>query len=199
MTTRGQTICPRIVYKEFLNGKNIKDMWYKEIDGVKVYATNRVTVGGAVVFNPTDELLKEAGFIKEVPKEKNQEEMLAEAKELKLAEIEAYDKSDAVNSFTLNGMPLWIPQEVRISVMNSTNIRKSLGLTDTTLWQNGMKLVLPCDLVLELLAKIENYALLAFDTTEEHKANVRKLTNIEDVEKYDYTKGYPVQLNFKIP
>ena len=174
-------------------------MWYKEIDGVKVYATNRVMIGDAVVFNPTDELLKEAGFIKEVPKEKSQEKMLAEAKELKLAEIEAYDKSDAVNSFTLNGMPLWLPQEVRISVMNSTNVRKSLGLTDTTLWQNGMKLVLPCDLVLELLAKIENYALLAFDTTEEHKANVKKLTNIEDVEKYDYTKGYPVQLNFKIP
>ena len=188
-----------MTYKEFLNGKNIKDMWYKEVDGVKVYATNRVTVGGAVVFNPTDELLKEAGFIKEVPKEKSQEEMLAEAKELKLAEIETYDKSDAVNSFTLNGMPLWLSQEVRISVMNSTNVRKSLGQTDTTLWQNGMKLVLPCDLVLELLAKIENYALLAFDTTEEHKANVRKLTNIEDVEKYDYTKGYPVQLNFKIP
>lgn len=199
MMTRGQTLCPQMAYKEFLNGKNIKDMWYKEIDGVKVYATNRVTVGGAVVFNPTDELLKEAGFIKEVPKEKSQEEMLAEAKELKLAEIEAYDKSDAVNSFTLNGMPLWLPQEVRISVMNSTNVRKSLGQIDTTLWQNGMKLVLPCDLVLELLAKIENYALLAFDTTEEHKANVRKLTNIEDVEKYDYTKGYPVLLNFKIP
>ena len=199
MMIHGQTLCPQMAYKEFLNGKNIKDMWYKEIDGVKVYATNRVVIGDAVVFNPTDELLKEAGFIKEVPKEKSQEEMLAEAKELKLAEIEAYDKSDAVNSFTLNGMPLWLPQEVRISVMNSTNVRKQLGLTDTTLWLNGMKLVLPCDLVLGLLAKIENYALLAFDTTEEHKANIRKLTNIEDVEKYDYTKGYPVQLNFKIP
>nr|DAS34760.1 MAG TPA: protein of unknown function (DUF4376) [Bacteriophage sp.] len=174
-------------------------MWYKEVDGVKFYATDRVMIGDAVVFNPTDEQLAEAGFIKEVPKEKTKEELLAEAKEMKLAEIEAYDKSDAVNNFTLDGMPLWLPQEVRISVMNSTNVRKQLGLTDTTLWLNGMKLVLPCDLVLELLAKIENYALLAFDTTEEHKANVRKLTNIEDVEKYDYTKGYPVQLNFKIP
>ena len=163
-------------------------MWYKEVDGVKVYATDRVTVGGAVVFNPTDELLKESGFIKEVPKEKNQEEILAEAKELKLAEIEAYDKSNAVNSFTLDGMPLWLSQEVRISVMNSTNV-----------WLNGMKLVLPCDLVLELLAKIENYALLAFDTTEEHKANVRRLTTIEEVEQYDYKKGYPEPLKITLP
>lgn len=174
-------------------------MWYKEVDGVKVYATNRVTVGGAVVFNPTDELLKEAGFIKEVAKEKSQEEMLAEAKELKLAEIEAYDKSDAVNSFTLDGMPLWLSQEVRISVMNSTNVRKQLGLTDTTLWLNDMKLVLSCDLVLGLLAKIENYALLAFDTTEEHKANVRRLTTIEEVEQYDYKKGYPEPLKLALP
>ena len=199
MMTRGQTLCPQMAYKEFLNGKNIKDMWYKEIDGVKVYATNRVTVGGAVVFNPTDELLKEAGFIKEVPKEKSQEEMLAEAKEMKLAEIEAYDKSDAVNSFTLDGMPLWLSQEVRISVMNSTNVRKQLGLTDTTLWLNDMKLVLSCDLVLGLLAKIENYALLAFDTTEEHKANVRRLTTIEEVEQYDYKKGYPEPLKITLP
>jgi len=199
MTTRGQTLCPRMVHKEFLNGKNIKDMWYKEIDGVKVYATNRVMIGDAVVFNPTDELLKEAGFIKEVPKEKTKEELLTEAKEMKLAEIEAYDKSDAVNNFTLDGMPLWLPQEVRISVMNSTNVRKQLGLTDTTLWLNGMKLVLPCDLVLGLLAKIENYALLAFDTTEEHKANVRRLTTIEEVEQYDYKKGYPEPLKITLP
>ena len=174
-------------------------MWYKEVDSVKVYATDRVMIGDAVVFNPTDEQLAEAGFIKEVPKEKTKDELLTEAKEMKLAEIEAYDKSDAVNNFTLDGMPLWLPQEIRISVMNSTNIRKQLGLTDTTLWLNGMKLVLPCDLVLGLLAKIENYALLAFDTTEEHKANVRRLTTIEEVEQYEYKKGYPEPLKIALP
>lgn len=174
-------------------------MWYKKVDGVKIYATNRVMIGDAVVFNPTDELLKEAGYIKEVQKEKTKEELLTEAKALKLAEIEAYDKSDAVNNFILDGIPLWLPQEVRISVMNSTNVRKQLGLTDTTLWLNGMKLVLPCDLVLGLLAKIENYALLAFDTTEEHKANVRRLTTIEEVEQYDYKRGYPEKLTIALP
>lgn len=174
-------------------------MWYKEINSVKVYATDRVMIGDEVVFNPTDEQLEEAGFIKEVPKEKSKEELLTEAKAMKIAEIEAYDKSDAVNSFSLNGTPLWLPQEVRISVMNSTNVRRQLGLTDTTLWLNGMKLVLPCDLVLGLLAKIENYALLAFDTTEEHKANVRRLTTIEEVEQYDYKKGYPELLKIVLP
>ena len=46
-------------------------MWHKEVDGVRVYATNRVMIGDAVVFNPTDELLKEAGFVEEVQKEKS--------------------------------------------------------------------------------------------------------------------------------
>ena len=51
-------------------------MWYKEIDGVKAYATDRVIIGDAVVFNPTDEQLKKAGFIEEAPKVKRKEEIL---------------------------------------------------------------------------------------------------------------------------
>ena len=174
-------------------------MWYKEIEGVKVYATDKVMIGDAVVFNPTEEQLKEAGFIKEKPKEKSKEELLAEAKEMKLAEIETYDESNAVNSFYLNGIPLWLDRETRVGLMHSTERLKYLGRTDTTLWLNGLKIALNCDVVIAMLSQLEEYALKCFDTTEEHKANVKALTSVEEINAYDYRKNYPEKLEFKTP
>ncbi len=174
-------------------------MWYKEINSVKVYATDRVMIGDEVVFNPTDEQLAEAGFIKEVPKEKTKEELLTEAKEMKLAEIEAYDQSDAVNSFYLNGLSLWLDRETRVGLMHSTERLKYLGRTDTTLWLNGFKITLNCDVVIGLLSQLEEYALKCFDTTEEHKANVKSLTSVEEINAYNYRANYPEKLEFKTP
>ena len=173
-------------------------MWCKEVDGVKVYATDRVMIGDSVVFNPTDEQLAEAGYIKEVPKEKTKEEQLTEAKEMKLAEIEAYDQSEAVNSFYLNGAPFWLDRETRVGLMHSTARLKYLGKPDTTLWLNGVKLTLNCDVVIGMLSQLEEYALKCFDTTEEHKAKIKALTSVEEINAYEYRANYPEKLNFKI-
>ena len=172
-------------------------MWHKEVDGVRVYATNRVMIGDAVVFNPTDELLKEAGFVEEVQKEKSKEELLADAKALKLAEIEAYDQSEAVNSFYLNSAPFWLDRETRVGLMHSTSRLKYLGRTDTTLWLIGLKITLNCDIVIGMLSQLEEYALKCFDTTEEHKANIKNLTSVEEIDAYDCKINYPEKLNFK--
>lgn len=172
-------------------------MWYKEVDSVKIYATNRVLIGDAVVFNPTDELLKGAGFIEELPKEKSKEEQLTDAKALKLAEIEAYDQSEAVNSFYLNDTPLWLDRETRVGLMHSTARLKYLGKPDTTLWLNGVKLTLNCDVVIGMLSQLEEYALKCFDTTEEHKAKIKALTSVEEINAYEYKINYPEKLNFK--
>ena len=173
-------------------------MWYKEVGGVRVYATDRVMIGDAVVFNPTDEQLKEAGFIEEVPKEKSKEELLTDAKALKLAEIEAYDQSEAVNSFYLNDTPFWLDRETRVGLMHSTARLKYLGKPDTTLWLNGVKLTLNCDVVIGMLSQLEEYALKCFDTTEEHKAKIKALTSVEEINAYEYRANYPEKLNFKI-
>ena len=172
-------------------------MWYKAVDGVKIYATNRVMIGDAVVFNPTDEQLAEAGYIKEVPKEKTKEELLTEAKALKLAEIEAYDQSEAVNSFYLNDTPFWLDRETRVGLMHSTSRLKYLGRTDTTLWINGLKITLNCDVIIGMLSQLEEYALRCFDTTEEHKANIKNLTSVEEINAYEYRANYPEKLKFK--
>lgn len=172
-------------------------MWYKEVNGVKVYATNRITINDMVIFNPSADQLKSAGFVEEVKLEKTEAELLNEEKESKLLDIDVYDQSNEVNQFFLNGIPLWLDRETRVGLMHSTARLKYLGKTDTTLWVMGQKVTLNCDIVIGILSKLEEYALSCFDTTEEHKANVKALTNIQEVRTYDYRVNYPEKLNFK--
>lgn len=132
----------------------------------------------------------------EVPEE-DPEQQLAEAKDAKIAEITAYDKSDAVNQFYLNGTPCWLDRDTRVSLMNSTTITRDAGQENTVLWLNGKPLTIPCDTAIELLSRLEMYALKCYNKTAEHKANVQALTTAEQVKAYDYTTGYPEKLQLK--
>ena len=120
---------------------------------------------------------------------------LDEVKAEVLAKIDAYDTSSDVNSFSLNGLPVWLDKDTRVGLMNSTQIEKAAGHETTTLWLGSVSLVINCDLAIQLLSALELYALECYNKTAEHKANVRKLTSIEEVEAYDYTTGYPDKLN----
>ena len=52
---------------------------------------------------------------------------LEEAKAEKIAEITAYDTSDKVNGFMLNGLLVWLDKATRVGLMNSTTIAKEYG------------------------------------------------------------------------
>lgn len=116
----------------------------------------------------------------------------------KVAEINAYDTSTAVNGFKLNGNAFWLDKATRVGLMNSTEITKAAGQETTDLWMDDVKLTIPCDTVIKLLSAIELYALECFNTTARHKAEVRKLKTVEEVEKYDIKEGYPKQLEITI-
>lgn len=116
----------------------------------------------------------------------------------KVAEINAYDTSTAVNGFKLNGNVFWLDKATRVGLMNSTEITKATGQETTDLWMDDVKLTIPCDTVIKLLSAIELYALECFNTTARHKAEVRKLKTVEDVEKYDIKEGYPKQLEINL-
>lgn len=119
---------------------------------------------------------------------------LATAKAQKLAEIDAYDTSDAVNNFSVDGTDMWLDKATRVGLMNSTTIAKNLGQEKVTLWLGSTELTLTCDKAINLLSAIEMYAVQCFDTTAAHKKTVGELTTIEEVEKYDITAGYPEKL-----
>lgn len=127
-------------------------------------------------------------------KQKWAEKALVLAKKAKIAEITAYDTSDKVNGFMLNGQIVWLDKATRVGLMNSTTIAKAAGQQTTTLWLGGLKLVVDCDKAIQLLSALEMYALECFNVTASHKQAVSELTTIEEVKVYDYKKDYPKML-----
>lgn len=123
---------------------------------------------------------------------------LQQAKQDKLQEIDTYDLSSAVNGFMLNGLLVWLDKATRVGLMNSTTIAKAAGQETTTLWLKGVKLVVGCDMAIQLLSALEMYALECFNVTASHKAAVRELKSIEEVEAYDYKSGYPKMLKMSV-
>lgn len=123
---------------------------------------------------------------------------LEKAKKEKLAAILAYDTSSDVNGFMLNGNKVWLDKETRVGLMNSTQITRDMGHDTTTLWFDGYKLEVRCDMAIMLLSSLEMYALECFNVTAAHKKAVSELTTIEEVDAYDYKTGYPKQLDIKL-
>ena len=123
---------------------------------------------------------------------------LKQAKVEKIAEITAYDTSDKVNGFVLNGLLVWLDKATRVGLMNSTTIAKAAGQQTTTLWLGDVKLEVDCDKAIQLLSALEMYALECFNATAAHKAAVTDLKTIKEVEAFDVTADYPKQLEMKL-
>ena len=121
---------------------------------------------------------------------------LAAAKSDKIAAIDEYDKSISVNSFKFGGKRMWLDKATRVGLMNSVTIEKASGKADTTLWFGGEPYVIEIDKAIAMLSALEIYALACYNVTEQHKARVSELTDIEAVLAYDYTVGYPDKLSF---
>lgn len=131
-------------------------------------------------------------------KTKHDEAELAYSIRSKVTEIEAYDTSDKVNGFILNGMTVWLDKATRVGLMNSTTIAKVAGQETTTLWLGDVKLEVDCDKAIQLLSALEMYALECFNVTAAHKAAVAELKTIKEVEAFDVTADYPQQLVMKL-
>ena len=144
------------------------------------------------------EVVAYSDYLRAENKKKYEGKTLEEAKEMLLAEIDAYDKSSAVNGFALNGAVVWLDKATRVGLMNSTSITKAMGQPTTTLWLGDIKMEVPCDTAIQLLSALEMYALECFNVTAAHKKAVSELTSIEEVEKYDITAGYPAQLRMEV-
>ena len=55
----------------------------------------------------------------------------------KVAEINAYDRSAAVNSFTLGGTEMWLSFDERARIRQSIDAYRNEGRTEMTKWFNG--------------------------------------------------------------
>ena len=124
--------------------------------------------------------------------------LLNSAKQCKLQEITAYNTSDNVDAFLLNGEKHWLTRDERAMAKLSTEARQRLGHYTTEQCLGGKFYTIPCDTLLTMLARLEDYALCCFNFAIRQQAEVNALTSLEEVEDYDVTKGYPEMLNFTI-
>ena len=160
----------------------------------EIYNGRYITDGNVTIINPTEEELIRHGYVET---EDSPEELLQEAIESKKRELEAYDNSEAVNSFRLNGVSVWINREDRIGTRRAIELDVESGRTESEIWLNGFRLVVNCQLAMKLLDMVGHYAYKAYNVTQAHLHEVQQLESVKEVEKYDYRKGYPEKLDLK--
>ena len=135
------------------------------------------------------ESLEEKGSICFFPKD-----VIAFAKENVIKAITAFGSSPEIDSFTYNGIPLWLDQRKRSGLITRFDAEESMGKTETTLWADTTPIKLSIKDGRKMLYTLECYASACFDTTASHKAAVKAMTTLEEVLKYDFTKDYPIKL-----
>ena len=126
------------------------------------------------------------------------ERTLEQAKREKIFEIEDYDRSEAVNSFTIGNQTMWLTVSERQQLATQINSNEAIGRETMTRWFNGHEFTYPIASWKQMLVALEVYAGDALNVTEGHKSAVNALTSIDDVEAYDYTTGYPEKLEYNI-
>ena len=122
---------------------------------------------------------------------------LEQAKMEKMMQINAYDRSNNVNSFTINGtIEGWFTPEQRSNYKSSIDAAKLLGVESLQFFIGDLLLNITPTQAELMLAQIQLYADQCYIVTKEHQIAVEQLETVEAVENYDHTAGYPTRLNF---
>ena len=101
--------------------------------------------------------------------------------------INYYDTSKYVNSFYYQDKQYWLSKDVRIGLFRLIDS----GAKQITLQLNDNYLIISSDKLKEFLNQLEVYAGKCFSITAEHLQNIKQLSTIEELLKYDYTAKYP--------
>ena len=98
-----------------------------------------------------------------------------------------YDNSKYVNSFYYQDKQYWLSKDMRIGLF-----RLIYSCAEQiTLQLNDNYLIISSDKLKEFLNQLEVYAGKCFSITAEHLQNIKQLSTIEELLKYDYTAKYP--------
>ena len=98
-----------------------------------------------------------------------------------------YDNSKYVNSFYYQDKQYWLSKDIRIGLFRLIDS----GAEQITLQLNDNYLIISSDKLKEFLNQLEVYAGKCFSITAEHLQNIKQLSTIEELLKYDYTAKYP--------
>lgn len=120
-----------------------------------------------------------------------------ELKQMLLDIQKEYDKENEVNSFIYDSRQYWFDKATRVGLINSLNIQKDAGLTETTIWLGTTECKTTIEYALTFLKNLELYAIACNNVTNRHIAEIYKLDTIEDILNFDITADYPDQLVFE--
>lgn len=169
----------------------------KVIDGKSVIkSANEIIIRTATeqIINPSEQMILADGWVEYIPQP--YVPTLEDAKAQKVDEILMHDSSEAVNEFSIGGVPMWLDKATRAGLLLRFEAEGKVGRTETTLWNDGQSYTLPLEQAQQILIALELYASACYDNTQRHIAEVQKLDSKEAVEAYDYTSGYPQKLLF---
>ena len=165
--------------------------WYTEGNSITKYIDGSLFSG-----IPSVEQLESWGYEEYIEPTPTPEELLARAKANKIAELETYNKSDAVDSFTINGKVMWLDHGLRQQLRISLDALSQAGRETVTKWFDGVEYIYPIDVWYYMLGLVEVYASDALNVTESHKAAINAKTTVKQVNSYNFKKNYPEKLVF---
>lgn len=135
----------------------------------------------------------------EVPEAPVEPEKTAEwVRTHKLADLDLYDNSIAVNRFFVNDEGAWFTPSERTSYASSVAAAKVLGVENLSFYIGENVVTVPTAMAEQMLAAVQLYADAAFMVTRAHQAAIEKLETVEELEAYDFTAGYPEKLRFNV-
>ena len=126
------------------------------------------------------------------------EKTLEQVKQEKIWQIEEYDRSEAVNSFTIGNQTMWLTVEERQQIATQINANEAVGRETMTRYFGQQAFTFSLTTWKQMLIAVEVYAGDALNVTESHKISVNALETVEAVDSYDYTTNYPEKLHFSI-
>lgn len=175
--------------KRYYNSK--KKEWYYEDQSI-TYNDNGTLFSGV----PSVEQLNEWGFEEQIDPAPTTTHLLEMSKANKIAELEDYNDSDKVNTFTINGNKMWLTFDERNRLQKAVDAKEAMGKTSMTKVWNGVEFKFTLVIWKQMLAALEDYAYDCQNVTDTHKSAINAKITVNQVENYDFTTGYPEKLVF---
>lgn len=172
-------------------------IYTKVINGVSVFKPiNKIILieNGYQIINPTVSMVEKNGweeFIEEISTPIEKSELEKKKKDL-IEKTNDYYKSENVKCFLLRGEKVWLDDSDRakLKFRFESELRQG-NVTKTVLWFNGKCFDLTLDYAIEMLYNIEFYASKCYDTLQKHLSEIEDIQDINLLNTYNYTFGYP--------
>jgi hypothetical protein len=174
----------------------------------KIKTLNRIVIikDNMQIFNPTEEMILEDGWVEYIPvvQEPTEEELFNLEKEHMINRIMDFDNSDEVNNCYINyqgqQISYWADKQERSVLKTAIQDCITLGRENYRLDLRDLdvSIELNCELLLQMLASLEVYAIDCYNVTTDHLFNIKKIETLEELHQYDYRAGYPEKLVFSV-